>query len=445
MNKKTTLGVLLAAIFLLPLEGFSQEPVHWEVTLDGALRVAGRTDRLVLLLFTGPDCVYCRRLEAQVLPDPNVTAELQKDYIPVKIKPDHFPSTENQYGVTGLPTTVIVSPQGQMIDSVRGWVKPSEYAAWLHNVALRARPAGAIYAQIPGGAAPSATTPASRTQPSPASGPTPGQGAATQPAAAGLAGGAGPQPAGAPWQPGYGAQSPGGGQWAPGLVAPGYAGQPSPGGPPTAAPAMSPNNPPSYGSPAAPPGYGPAMGAYGSGATGLTSPAPVSGPTGAGQWSNPPPAAPPYGQQPPAAQPAGPPMAGAVPAIPPGNPPLGLDGCCPVSLAEKSRWVPGDRRWGAIHRGRTYLFAGPAEQRRFLADPDRYAPLFSGNDIVMAVDGGQVVPGMRQHGVFLLPSGRVLLFASEETLAKFTKEPGRYGEQAMASLRAGMNPGAIMR
>ena len=140
---------------------------------------------------------------------------------------------------------------------------------------------------------------------------------------------------------------------------------------------------------------------------------------------NPPPAAPPLAQAPPGAAglagagPTNPPTPGAAVTLPPGCPPVGLDGYCAVSLAENRRWVPGDRRWGAIHRGRTYLFAGPGEQRRFLADPDRYAPLFSGNDIVLAADLGQVVPGMRQHGVFLLPSGRVLLFASEETLAKF--------------------------
>ena len=167
MNKKTSLAVLLAAIFLLPLVGLSQEPVHWEVTLDSALRVAGRTDRLVLILFSGPDCVYCRRLEAQVLPDADVTAELRADYVPVKINPDHFPSTAKQYGVTGLPTTVIVSPQGQLIDSVRGWVKPSEYGTWLHAVAVRARPGGSLYAQIPAGAAPPAAIPAGRYQPSP--------------------------------------------------------------------------------------------------------------------------------------------------------------------------------------------------------------------------------------------------------------------------------------
>lgn len=44
--------------------------------------------------------------------------------------------------------------------------------------------------------------------------------------------------------------------------------------------------------------------------------------------------------------------------------------------------------------------AGPAQQQRFLADPDRYAPVISGNDAVMTVDYGQTVPGHREHGTF---------------------------------------------
>jgi protein disulfide-isomerase len=455
MNKKTALAVFFAALLLLPLGGLSQEAIHWEGTLDSALRVAGKTDRLVLIHFWAPWCTYCKRLEAEVLANADVTAELAANYVTVKINADFFPATAKQYGVTALPTTVIVSPQGQLIDSIRGYVKPSDYVARLHSVALRAKPSGALYAQIPAGAAPPPANPPGPPERSPAAGPAPGQSPAEQPAiAGGPATSVGTQPTDVPTQPAYGSQPPDGGQWPPGLVPPpGYAPQPPRAGPAAASPALvSPNNPSPYGSPAASGGYGPAVAAGGSPATGPASATPASGPTVAGQSSNPPAAAPAFAPNAtgpasatPAAQPTSPPAPGPVVTIPPGNPPLGLDGYCPVSLAEKYHWVPGDRRWGAIHRGRTYLFAGPEEQRRFLADPDRYAPLFSGNDIVLAVDLGQVVPGMRQHGIFLLPSGRVFLFASEETLEKFKREPARYGQQALASLRAGMNPGAVVR
>lgn len=110
--------------------------------------------------------------------------------------------------------------------------------------------------------------------------------------------------------------------------------------------------------------------------------------------------------------------------IPPGNPPLALDGYCPVSLTEKHRWVLGNKRWGVRHEGRTYLFAGPEEQQKFLVDPDRYAPILAGCDVVQLVENSQVAEGRREYGAWF--GGRVYLFGSEETFQRFSADPYRY-------------------
>ncbi|MHB1037777.1 MAG: thioredoxin family protein [Pirellulales bacterium] len=129
-----------------------------------------------------------------------------------------------------------------------------------------------------------------------------------------------------------------------------------------------------------------------------------------------------------------------IPGLPPGSPPLGLDGYCPVQLAaqmqleaSRQRWVMGDRRWGVIHRGRTYLFSGPEEQKAFLANPDRYSPVMSGNDPVFALDYGQTVAGQRKWGVFY--AGRVYLFANETSLKRFSENPKRYSAEVQQAMR----------
>jgi YHS domain-containing protein len=104
--------------------------------------------------------------------------------------------------------------------------------------------------------------------------------------------------------------------------------------------------------------------------------------------------------------------------------PLALDGYCPVELVENKAWKVGDRRWGATHQGRTYLFTGPEQQRRFLDAPERYCPVNAGNDVVLALDEGQAVPGRREHGVFY--GSRIYLFASEDSLEAFSRQPARY-------------------
>jgi YHS domain-containing protein len=141
-----------------------------------------------------------------------------------------------------------------------------------------------------------------------------------------------------------------------------------------------------------------------------------------------PPAAPPVTAPP--AQPAAP--TAAVVAAPPAaaqtdsvaSMPLGLEGYCPVTLAQKSIWTEGRAQWGVQHRGRTYLFAGAEQQAAFLAEPDRYAPALSGDDPVLVFEAGKSSPGRRAYGVTF--QSRVYLFSSAETRAAFTANPERY-------------------
>lgn len=138
--------------------------------------------------------------------------------------------------------------------------------------------------------------------------------------------------------------------------------------------------------------------------------------------------------------------------VPRGNPPLAMEGYCPVSLTENGRWVLGNRRWGVRHEGRTYLFAGPAEQQKFLDDPERYAPVLAGHDLVRAVEAGQFEEGRREYGAWY--RDRVYLFANEESFQKFRSDPQRYlealpqvervvrrGEEFSGAQGANPNPG----
>jgi len=128
---------------------------------------------------------------------------------------------------------------------------------------------------------------------------------------------------------------------------------------------------------------------------------------------------------------------GSAPGVPPQPaattavvPAFALDGYCPVQLAEHQRWIPGDRAHGAVYLGHTYLFAGPEEKRRFTLEPDRFSPVAAGCDCILLLEHSQQVPGKREHGVFF--GGRVYLFSSEETLARFSQDPRRYAAAIVA-------------
>jgi protein disulfide-isomerase len=105
---------------------------------------------------------------------------------------------------------------------------------------------------------------------------------------------------------------------------------------------------------------------------------------------------------------------------------MGLDGFCPVTLIDQDRWVQGDKRWGARHRGRLYLFQSAAAQQKFLAAPDQYSPALAGFDPVVFAERGQYAEGLRTHGIRY--QDQIFMFVSEESLSRFAEAPTRYTE-----------------
>ena len=104
-----------------------------------------------------------------------------------------------------------------------------------------------------------------------------------------------------------------------------------------------------------------------------------------------------------------------------------MDAFCPVTLNHDKKWVPGDRRWGVEHQGRVYLFSNEMAKKKFLANPNFYAPVLAGNDPILMIEQRTTTQGRREHGVFY--RDRVYMFSSEVTLEKFSANPAQYAGQ----------------
>lgn len=145
------------------------------------------------------------------------------------------------------------------------------------------------------------------------------------------------------------------------------------------------------------------------------------------------------------AKPTGEPPSVAPPvaaAAPPAHPPIGLDGCCPVTMKHARRWLPGNKEFGAVHEGRTYLFAGAAERDEFLQNYQKYAPLLSGFDPVVWIETGKKVEGKREFGMEFGES--IFLFSSDESREKFTANAAGYASTLQQRLAQGA-AGSVVR
>lgn len=444
----------------------AQDHMPWQPNLETAQRLAAESNRLVLIHFWAPWCRPCLRLEKDVFSNPETAKALEANFVMVKLNADEAPGTTRLYGVSSLPSDVITTPAGRLVSQMRSPPTAAQYITQLNQAAAGHRslarkpdrpssqqpvPPAAGGAQPPANSgasvapygAPNGTQvagPAAAYQPPTSqanpndryaeyfpqqqntAGPPSTPGNRVMPAQAYGAPAGAPQ-AGAdryaadpyaapPAQPAadpYAAQ--------PGAVDP-YAAQ-APSADPYAAP---PAGNPYTASPAQPPAAAPYA---------VGNPYAAQQPPGA----QPPVTQAPYAAQPPNAQASYQPQAN-VPQLPPGCPPIGLDGNCPVTLVEQKRWTLGSTTYGVVHRGRTYLFLGPQEKEKFLADPDRYSPVLAGIDPVLAVENRATVSGKREFGVFGA-DGRVYLFADEASRAKFEQNEQFYATRALQA--AGLN------
>ena len=471
------LGAVLAASLDSPL--WAQQGIVWQPALETAKRLAGQTNRLVLVHFWAEWCQPCAEMERNVFSRPDVSAAIEGHFVPVKVNVDHFPATVKQYGVSIVPTGVVLTADGQLVDKLIGLADPTQYVARLNQIAqsrspqagIGSRDAASLGQSQPGGYQQPAlgSYHASGYRAPGASSAPVGYGAAQQPQQSGDRYqdyfNQRTQPEAAPPRPAYADR------WAASTAPPpaDTAGQQSPS---YQIPA-SPYRPDTTSSqePAVTSPYGRAADSpYQSQATSpyqsqqATSPyqsqsaAPYeSQAAAASQRQNTSPyqsqatspyeaASAPYENDPYGAyqrdsavdrawqSPSAEASTGVTPRpssepsladqLPPGSPPLVLEGFCPVRLAEEEGWVRGDVRWGARHEDRTYLFAGPQEQQRFLASPEQYAPVLAGNDVVLAVEQGQMVPGRREHGAWF--QGKVYLFSNESSYQQFNANPEKY-------------------
>lgn len=102
----------------------------------------------------------------------------------------------------------------------------------------------------------------------------------------------------------------------------------------------------------------------------------------------------------------------------------GLGGYCPVELVETQLWAAGDAHWTCIHQGRVYRMSGRAQRERFMANPDRYAPVLAGTDPVLALDENTTAAGRTEFCVDY--DNRLYTFRNAATMARFHRNPIRY-------------------
>ncbi len=111
---------MLMACGLLLLSGCSQIP--WRPDLGGALRQASRTNRLVFVAYWSTFDSQCQEMERDVFSVPEVRETLA-DTIPVRIASWSNQKFAESYGITKVPSFVVLGPDGRVLRILQGFVE----------------------------------------------------------------------------------------------------------------------------------------------------------------------------------------------------------------------------------------------------------------------------------------------------------------------------------
>lgn len=102
--------------------------LDWETDLDEAVARARVEGRPVLASFYADWCVWCRRLDSTTLRDPRVAALIAERLVPARLDVDRGgKEASRRYGVDGLPTLIVLAPDGEELGRIPGYMPPGAF------------------------------------------------------------------------------------------------------------------------------------------------------------------------------------------------------------------------------------------------------------------------------------------------------------------------------
>jgi thioredoxin-related protein len=101
--------------------------------LHAAQRASVATGRPKLIVVGGRKCHYCKKLDAEVFANPTVARYINASFIPVHLDHEKHARETQILEVRSLPTSVILSPEADLLGSIEGYVNVREYAVVLHQ------------------------------------------------------------------------------------------------------------------------------------------------------------------------------------------------------------------------------------------------------------------------------------------------------------------------
>lgn len=96
--------------------------IKW-FTYEEGLALAKQEQKKIFVHFYADWCAYCKKMDKETLRDPAVIEYLTDHFISIRVNSDKKRQIARDYFIRGLPSTWFVSPDGEKISSLPGYIE----------------------------------------------------------------------------------------------------------------------------------------------------------------------------------------------------------------------------------------------------------------------------------------------------------------------------------
>ncbi len=119
----------------------TQKTLFKHATVEQAWKKAVITKKPLLVMFTSDGCLYCTKMMNETYYHPTVERMLSQNTETVVAHANDYRGLVKKLGIRGYPSTVLISPEGEVLDFMVGYVEAKVFAERIYPLLQKHRTA----------------------------------------------------------------------------------------------------------------------------------------------------------------------------------------------------------------------------------------------------------------------------------------------------------------
>jgi thioredoxin-like negative regulator of GroEL len=134
MNMK----ILFLSWVLGAVSSLSWSAISWD-SYESGIKKAGDSGRPMMVDFYADWCGWCKKLDMEVYTDTGVQKSAE-GFVCIKVDCDRETELSQKFEINGLPTILLLSPQGEVIQRVEGFVEKETLNEYMQEALKKVPP-----------------------------------------------------------------------------------------------------------------------------------------------------------------------------------------------------------------------------------------------------------------------------------------------------------------